>query len=238
MSGTRPDPAIVAAYGQAALQNARDLITDATLLLDHQRWPRACSLAILATEEVAKAFVCCILPMLPDEEAHHFAWPLSKINRTHDLKLETAGMLTHVLDFYKGGPGAPERYPSDLAELASSRKEDNERKKRGLYVGLSGAQITKPSEITERDAASALDRAARLAGVAAFLLDFTANIPPEVLALRESLWISMTGAYERGGLDGMAELSQSTFGDHPENLTAAIRAVLEEITNLPQNDAS
>jgi hypothetical protein len=90
--------------------------------------------------------------MLPDEAAEHFAWPLDQVNRTHGLKLEIAGMLTHVLDFYMGGPDAPTRYPSDLAELNAGRRADNERKQRGLYVGLSAGQIMQPSEITEREA--------------------------------------------------------------------------------------
>lgn len=234
MSGTSPDPAVAAEYGRAALQNARDLIADARLLVDHQRWPRACSLAILATEEVAKAFVCCILPMLPDEAAHHFGWPLRQINRTHDLKLETAGMLTHILDFYMGGPGAPERYPSDLTELAAGSRDDNDRKKRGLYVGLNGDQIMLPSEITAQDATDALDRAARLAAVIAHVVDITANAPPEVLAAKGDLWNAMINAYEHGGLDGMAELSQSSFGDLPEESTAKIRAALRQMTSLPQ----
>jgi hypothetical protein len=123
MSGTSPDRAVVAEYGCAALQNARDLIADAQVLLDQQPWPRACSLAILATEEVAKASTRCILPMLSDEAAEHFAWPLDQVNRTHGLKLEIAGMLTHVLDFYMGGPDAPTRYPSDLAELNAGRRQ-------------------------------------------------------------------------------------------------------------------
>src|SRR5258708_9508252 len=171
MSGTSPDPAVVAEYGRAALQNARDLIADARLLLDHQHWPRACALAILATEEVAKAFVCCILPMIPDEVAPHFGWPLAQINRTHGLKLDMADMLTHVLDFYLGGPGAPARYPSDLGELAARRTADNQRKKRGLYVGLSDGQLAPPSEITEKDAPHARERAPRLPAVHAQAVD-------------------------------------------------------------------
>lgn len=238
MSATSPDPAVVAEYGRAALENARDLIADARLLLDHQRWPRACSMAILATEKVAKAAVCCLLPMLPDEAAPHFGWPLDQINRTHDLKLELAGMLTHVLDFYMGGPGAPTRYPSDLAELNAGRRQDNERKKRGLYVALSDGQIMLPSEITEREAADALERATRLAAVVARFLDYTANLPPEVVASREDIWNSLVGAYEQGGLDGMADLSQAAFGELPVEAKAEIRESLRQITSPPEEAVS
>lgn len=237
MSGTSPGREVVADYGRAALQNAHDLIADARLLFNHQRWPRACSLAILATEEVAKAFVCCILPMLPDEAAPHFGWPLDQVSRTHGLKLEMAGMLTHVLDFYMGGPNAPTRYPSDLDELAAGRKEDNEHKKRGLYVGLNDAQIMLPSEISEQHATDALERAARLAAVATQIVNFTANLPGEVLAARGDIWNAMTGAYEQGGLDGMAELSQSTFGDLSEEAMAQMRETLQQMTS-PANDAT
>src|SRR6185437_6052438 len=238
MSGTPPDREVVADYGRAALQNARDLIADARLLLDHQRWARACSLAILATEEAAKAFVCCMLPMLPDEAAPHFRWPLDQINRTHGLKLGTARMLTHVLDFYMGGPDAPARYPSDLGELAAGQKEDNERKQRGLYVSLSDAQIMLPSEITERDAADALERAARLAAVVAHVAEATANLPPEVQAAREGIWNAMIGAHEQSGFDGMADLSQSTFGDLPQAAMARMRETVQQMTSPPEDDTS
>src|SRR5258708_26909667 len=205
MSGTSPDPAVVAEYGRAALQNARDLIADARLLLDHQHWPRACALAILATEEVAKAFVCCILPMLPYEVAPHFGWPLDQINRTHGLKLEMAGMLTHVLDFYLGGPGAPARYPSGLGELAARPTEDNERKKRGLYVRLNDRQLRLPPQITQKDATDALERGTILAAVIAHAVDLTANIPPEVRDARGAFSDSMTRARRRGSPDAMAD---------------------------------
>lgn len=42
---------------ERALANARALVDDARLLLDHQRWPRASALAILAIEEAGKTSI-------------------------------------------------------------------------------------------------------------------------------------------------------------------------------------
>lgn len=52
---------------QACLHNAGDLLTDACLLLEADRAPRAHALATLAFEETGKAFIC-ILALLPGPE--------------------------------------------------------------------------------------------------------------------------------------------------------------------------
>ena len=47
-------PEQAAAGIQAAIQNARSLLTDVGILLRHHRWPRSASLAVLAIEESGK----------------------------------------------------------------------------------------------------------------------------------------------------------------------------------------
>lgn len=48
----------------------------------------------------------------------------------------------------------------------------------------------------------------------------------------------MISAYEQGGLDGMAELSQSSFGDLPDDeAMTEIRAALRQMTNPRPDDA-
>ena len=42
----------------ALLENAADLVDDARVLLQHGRSPRAYALAVLATEELGKTFLC------------------------------------------------------------------------------------------------------------------------------------------------------------------------------------
>lgn len=56
------DPAQQAAGVSAALANARDLLTDARLLLGSERWPRAAALAVLSVEECWKAAFLSISP--------------------------------------------------------------------------------------------------------------------------------------------------------------------------------
>ena len=50
----RLTPAQAAEGIQVAMQNAKSLLADAELLLENERWPRACALAILAIEEAGK----------------------------------------------------------------------------------------------------------------------------------------------------------------------------------------
>jgi AbiV family abortive infection protein len=227
-----PEPVereVVAEYGRAALQNAQDIIGDARLLLDHGRKPRACALAVLAREEAAKAIVCCILPMLPDEAIEHFAWPFAQINRTHSLKLEMAGVIAHVLEFFMGGPDAPSRYPSELEVLAADAKTDNSRKQQGFYVGFQDGKILLPSGLSDQDAITEIERAAAIIAIAVQFLEFTSDLPDEFLAVREGFWDSMIKAWQQGGPDGMAELSQSMFGGLPEEDIVQIRARITDM---------
>jgi AbiV family abortive infection protein len=48
-------PNLLRAYSDAALQNAAEILAEATLLRDHQHWARAYFLAIAAIEEAGKA---------------------------------------------------------------------------------------------------------------------------------------------------------------------------------------
>jgi AbiV family abortive infection protein len=50
----RLTPESAAAGIQAAVQNARSLLADAGILIEHNRWPRSASLAVLAIEEAGK----------------------------------------------------------------------------------------------------------------------------------------------------------------------------------------
>lgn len=68
---------------QAALENARSLLSDAELLLSNERWPRAAALAILAVEEAGK--IPLIRAILMDAKGDELSgsW---KAYRTHTKK--------------------------------------------------------------------------------------------------------------------------------------------------------
>jgi len=219
------EPEVVAEYGRFALQNARDLVSDSEILIEHERWPRACSLAVLAAEEAAKAWMCGLMPVLPpDDAASFFAWPFAEINRAHGLKLGTAGLVTHMLGNLLAGVGPQGGIAPRWEDVEASSREDNERKQRGFYVGYRDGQILRPSELSEQDARRAVARARTLANIAEHFLDWTSHLPEELKAAREEIWARMVGAFERGGYEEMAELVAIDFGSLTEDDLAQVRA--------------
>jgi AbiV family abortive infection protein len=66
-----------------ALVNARTLLADAELLLQHERWPRAASLAALAIEESGKQSLIRSLLLSRNEEERRLEW---RNYRTHVQK--------------------------------------------------------------------------------------------------------------------------------------------------------
>lgn len=231
MSSSAPEPEVVAAYGRAALQNARDLISDSEGLLSLQRWPRACSLAVLAIEEGSKAITCTIMPLLPPEQARElFAWPFAEINRTHGLRLGMAAVVSHIIGFFVGGPGSPQRYaPTEMATLASA-KSDNELKQRGFYVTYRDDQIQRPADVTETEAKAVLSWARMLANVSEDILAWSENLPAELLAARGAQWDAMVAAFQQGGFEAMGEVSESMFERLPDEAVAQIRQGLLTLT--------
>jgi AbiV family abortive infection protein len=239
MSDVAPDTAVVSDYARAALRNARDLLDDAGVLVDHERWPRACSLAVLAMEEAAKVLLCGLLPLLPPEEAHHFALPFAEMNRTHETKLLAAGVMTHLLSYFMGGSDAPSSLAPALEALEAGRRDDNELKKRGFYVGYQDGRVLLPSELAEQDARESLARAVALVPLAESFFDWSADPSADVLAVRGEIWARLVEAFEQGGFDAMAALGERDVGSLTEEDLARIR---ESITNvlgrMVENDAN
>jgi len=68
---------------RVARENARTLVADAELLLEHQRWPRATSLAILAIEEAGKVPAIRALLLARDANEIRDEW---RAYRSHTKK--------------------------------------------------------------------------------------------------------------------------------------------------------
>ena len=54
---TTLNPAQLGRYANSAIENAKALIEDACLLLEHGRWPRAYFLSVAGIEEIGKALI-------------------------------------------------------------------------------------------------------------------------------------------------------------------------------------
>jgi len=69
----------------SAIENAKDLLAEANLLLENQHWARACALAILAIEETGKEGVIFRILLADDEKELKSEWKLYRDHRFKNL---------------------------------------------------------------------------------------------------------------------------------------------------------
>src|SRR5713101_7498814 len=79
----------------ACLMNARDLYEEACLLGSHARYPRAAVLAVIGTEELAKAVAYTIAALHPQERLRQSQMLLTL--RHHDIKHGSAAIIEGVV---------------------------------------------------------------------------------------------------------------------------------------------
>jgi AbiV family abortive infection protein len=135
---------------QAAKANARDLISDAELLADAGRFPRAHALATLAHEEIGKAQLCLLAVMLPESTPEEF-W---------DAFTSHTGKLMRVIGFGRLTSAEPIGPIAEYARTVQGESSSaHARKMRGLYVDYENERILLPSQIKEKDARSQIGSA-------------------------------------------------------------------------------
>jgi hypothetical protein len=157
-------------------------------------------------------------PMLPPDNADaSFSEPFSLMNRTHAIKLGTAGVVSQLLDYFMTGPGGSARMAPTSAELDDRVAADNERKLRAIYVGHRDGIVLLPSEISEQEARDAIDRARKLTIFATGFLDWTADLPAALLAGRQGFWDQMAAAWNLEGFDAMAQTFEAMFSGLSED---------------------
>jgi AbiV family abortive infection protein len=192
----------IVGYAVAAGDNAERLLDDAELLSGAGRLARACSLAVLALEEIGKLAGLIALAKLPEDLRAQA--PAGRLLEWHQLK-QVGGILLAQVD--TGPPDVALRLvgmsPAKVAGILDTTKElalDTDRlKMRGLYVDMDrGRQILAPSMITEAEVNGQLDRA-RHAFQATLLHDpdvraRIADPPAEAVALSRALFSALAEA--------------------------------------------
>jgi AbiV family abortive infection protein len=177
----------------AAARNARDLLTDAEMLLAGERWPRACALAILAREETAKVIKYLSLALLGALKAYNNELnedDLGKLtlspaltdlgdpgkltlaralaNKHHVGKLTIGrGLTDWAFPMMAGEQEIPSSAAAASALTEMRARQDNVTKQRALYadIGPDGS-LEQPSDIGEAEARSAIANAAVLVRMA------------------------------------------------------------------------
>jgi len=139
-------------FCHAAEANARDLISDAEVLLEKERWPRAFALAVLAQEEFGKCLMAMVLAMAsPDVVSAH----LHELRSGHIRKLRSA--LEH--EALLGLPEGPPELLVSMDQIPEIARDGNDLKQWGFYVDISeDGSLRQPSEIGEREAKAVVAR--------------------------------------------------------------------------------
>jgi AbiV family abortive infection protein len=213
----------LSACALAAARNVLGLLRDAEALAGLGSVARAYSLAALAVEECGKA-VCLValaaLPMTLRTRA-----PVGRMLGWHQLK-QVGGLLVAAVPIDSPGlaaklaamPAAQAR--QILSTLSAPAEEADRLKRRGLYVDMDRTgRICEPSQITEAELASQLERARQAATSAALMLGpearaRLANPPAEVIELATALVTALT----QGGNSRTPEAAADIMLDAVSNL--------------------
>lgn len=147
-----PDRSALIEFCQAAEANARDLISDAEVLLEKKRWARAFALAVLAQEEFGKCLMAMVLAMAsPAVASAH----LPELRTGHLRKLMSA--LEH--EALIGPPEGPPELWASVHQIPEIARDGNAWKQRGFYVDISeDGSLRRPSEIGEHEARAVVAR--------------------------------------------------------------------------------
>lgn len=133
------------------LENAQELVEEATLLLEHNRYARAFALAHLASEELVK-FQLLFPVALELARDHRIDWKqVDKTLRNHHAKIR-GGIL---LDFMREPPQDGIYQASDLSQRMSASGTLNDMKNWSLYTSLIDHDFVKPSECINAQTATA-----------------------------------------------------------------------------------
>ena len=139
------------------LENARELIDDAELLLEKERFARAYFLAHLACEEMAKVpmLVGAAVDVLSGRELD---WvKLHRRLRCHNEKI--MGIL--VIDYFNDMGRGEDPDAKELKEYLGRLRDYKKVKEYSLYAGLIDGVFRKPSELIVPELATALVKVAR-----------------------------------------------------------------------------
>ena len=116
----------LATAADAALDNCESLLTDARLLREAGRYPRAHALAVLAAEEFGKSLMCqyaLVRDLDYDEEGASY---FMRTFRKHEVKLRNALLQVDVFKDARGGRSGRIQRPGREVDRSGRRREQPE----------------------------------------------------------------------------------------------------------------
>ncbi len=143
-------PQVLSAFSKA-LENAQELIEDAELLLENNRYPRAFALAHLASEELIKSQLLFPVALVLARDRPVDWKKIHRVLRNHQVKIE--GII--LLDFVFEPPSDGIYQASKLSQRMRAVRDINNRKNYSLYASQVDHEYFKPSELIDDQAAIA-----------------------------------------------------------------------------------
>lgn len=127
------------------MENAQELIEEAQLLLEHNKYARAFALAHLATEELIKFNL--LIPVAAElARNHNINWKEIGTRLTnHHVKIRGA----MLIDFMRKSPQGGVFQASELSEQMNTSARVNDMKNHSLYASQVGQDFFKPSELID-----------------------------------------------------------------------------------------
>ncbi len=183
---------------RAAQANAEDLLGDAQLLADHERYSRAYALAILAWEEVSKAYLCLWAISSPQITPEKFWTDF----RNHESKLADA----HYLAEYLRPEAIGTAFEHYKKTIGGSRSTQNQ-KERALYVDYRRGKVLVPSQIGQHAARNQI-RGVKRALADAMKFDASERVAAWTLVsgaineVMDSQWDAFRAAFQVAQRDG------------------------------------
>ena len=227
-------------FAKVAAETARGHLRAAKWLLDGEFWGQARSLAVIAFEEIGKAWMCVVAMLSPDELRQEL--PIADLNWDHVGKLSAAHSLHALLAFVRGDADAAPSIAEAVADLDALSRRDNAAKQRGLYADYVNGAVCSPADVSEERARAMVAVVEDVLDNAGSLVDLVAamwargNVPPSVRSfLRQAADAVQAGddamkIFVEGELQGMAPLA-GMLRDDPEWMRG-ILAVAEQLGEI------
>lgn len=200
---------------RSLLANAQDLVADAALLFENERYARTYALSALAGEELGKIYLCMETLFLPQDVTAKEFWARW---RAHGDKLGAARAYAAAF--------VDDLAALDPKALASESKTIGDRKMAAIYVDLVGGSITTPLTVDRGEARGLLERTQRSVSHAQMHMS---GLSVEIVALLRN---------PPNGLSVLSDLIDRTMAERlPPDALEAMRHLLDALPDLTGEEA-
>jgi|SRR5690625_3981896 len=147
-----------------ALENSRELISDADLLKENNRLPRAYTLYQIAIEESGKAIYCFVVMFQGDYDDINVQAEFKEAFLSHLKKTEKSRCLNPSIAqiLFKGDIKGALTFLQESMDERYQLKKINNLKNNSLYTNLIDSEVINPSEVITLNILTEIEKRAKL----------------------------------------------------------------------------